>query len=45
MPNIDIKNNISFNKFKTDSEYRSIVLTIISAVFFINQLVRYLKKM
>jgi heavy metal translocating P-type ATPase len=33
MPNIDIKNNISFNKFKTDSEYRSIVLTIISAVF------------
>lgn len=33
MPNIDIKNNISFNKFKTDNEYRSIVLTIISAVF------------
>ena len=33
MPNIDIKNNISFNKFKKDSEYRSIVLTIISAVF------------
>jgi Cu+-exporting ATPase len=33
MPKMDIKNNISFDKFKTDSEYRSIVLTIISAIF------------
>lgn len=33
MPKMDIKNDISFDKFKKDSEYRSIVLTIISAIF------------
>jgi len=33
MKNIDIKSNLSQQRFKNDSEYRSIVLTIISGVF------------